>query len=62
MHKGYVLPSVLQLCQMQSLRCQDGLLSELLCINDIVLMSETVEGLRNMAENGRKLSRARANF
>ena len=31
---------------MLSLNLQDGALSELLCADDIVLMSETMEGLR----------------
>ena len=35
------------------------MLSELLYADDLVLMSETIEGLRNMFLNGRSLLRAR---
>ena len=38
---------------------REGALSELLYADDLVLMSETVEGLRKKSLNGRRLLRAK---
>ena len=46
-HQGTVLSPFLQLWQMLSDLAREGVLSELLHAGDLVLMRETIKGLRN---------------
>ena len=62
MHQGSVLSPFLfeVVIDVVTEFIRDGALSELLCADDIVLMSDTIQGLGINSYNGRRLLRGRA--